>query len=193
MKSGPDTLQIDPGKPLNTEAPLGPTPHKLQHKRRLSRIRLWAMVCAVGVLGGAKVYWSYRAMGMAAEFTTLAFCSLAAPLFYVVVRRSIHGALWWRVSRTYPLYGRVHPAARGELPRNLYCMVFSLPFAAGIGLSLILLLTGLWRQPHMELFLTVLTITALGDIWSLFQCLAAQSKTWIMERENGLDVLKLDG
>jgi hypothetical protein len=169
---------------------LGPSPFHVEAQRRRPGKRLWIIGILMAIVGGRIVYQYYRDLSFAPELTTLLAWSVSAAVIYMIIRRLAYKTIWLRVSRTYPLQGRVHPAARGELPRNHYLLALLTPGLSIIVLILAARMFSLGNTADIILFATVAGITALGDIWALTHCLAAGKDNWILETERGLDTLR---
>ena len=119
--------------------------------------------------------------------------SVGTGLLYHSIRFVSYGIAWAAVKRSYPLSGGIHPAARGELPRNAFLLVLLLPAATFIPLCVGYVFEGKGFGPEMWLVVAVLASLSLRDITAGWNLLFCNSDTWVKAHERGLDVLKFVG
>lgn len=116
--------------------------------------------------------------------------SVGTALLYHCIRFVSYWIAWGVVTRKYPLTRGIHPAARGELPRNAFLLVTILPSAAFVPLCGAYVLAGNGFGPEAWLVVSVVASLSIPDVsagWNLVLC---SPDTWIKSSERGLDVLK---
>ncbi len=175
---------------LTTGQLLGPAPYSSQSFKEIPRKGIWVIGFAIAVAGSFMIYRSYKEIGTAPVLGSLMFWAIFAPLEYIIVRRITFKAMWLWVSRSYPLVGRIHHAARGELPLGKYCLVLVIPWIVSIMIFVIAIIMELGKWPEIGLFVMLFLIAALEDIWAMFHCLRADRGSWVMESGSGLETLR---
>jgi hypothetical protein len=110
--------------------------------------------------------------------------------FYVGVRFVAYWAVWLRTTEKYPSIRGVHPAGRGELPRNAFLVVLSAPLFACVPACALLIRFGPGFGPEAWLAIATVAATAVPDLRAARRLLAIAGSRWIKETRNGLDVLK---
>ncbi len=120
----------------------------------------------------------------------LMFFSVGTALLYHCVRSISYWTAWARVTRKYPLTRGIHPAARGELPRNAFLLISILPSATFFPLCVAYVIAGNGFGPEAWLVVAVVASLSIPDMsagWNLVFC---SPDTWIKSNERGLDVLR---
>lgn len=177
-------------KALANGQPLGPAPYNSLSHSETPKKSIWLMGFVIAFIGSFYIYRTYKGMETTPELGGLLFWAAIAPIEYMFVRRVTYRAIWLWVSRSYPLVGRIHPAARGELPIGKYLVVLIFPWIASIATFGAVIITGLAKWPEIGLFAMLFLIVALEDVWALFHCLRADRNSWIMETNSGLETLR---
>lgn len=116
--------------------------------------------------------------------------SLVSASFYLGVRFFAYWAAWLRAMTAYQAVGGIHPAARGELPRNYYVFVLLAPVGAFAAAALVPALWGTGFGAEITLAAAVVVGISIRDAQSALSLLAYDSKCWIKETDSGFDVLK---
>jgi hypothetical protein len=116
--------------------------------------------------------------------------SVTAASLYLGVRFITYWVVWSRVVRRYPLVGRTHPAARGELPKRSFLFVLVIPITACIALGAVLLYVGSGFTPALVLSMAVVAGIALRDVRAFRHVLFLECSYWIRDTPAGLEVLK---
>lgn len=121
----------------------------------------------------------------------LVIFSIGTGGFYHSVRFLGYWVAWVGVTRTYPSSGAIHPAARGELPRNVFLLVIILPCAIFVPVVAAYSLMGPGFTPEMWLVVAVVISLSIRDVSGAWNLLFCDRETWIKESGRGLDVLRL--
>jgi hypothetical protein len=176
----------------SVELPLAPPPFYLEREIRLSGIR----TAFSGILLGFAIMALYLVVHgpLSHPLPSMWFLTLVSVLAVsacLAIRFSCYRLVWTWVSRTYPLYGSVHPAARGELPRNAYLLVLMAPTIILAATCTILILWKIRFGPEMWLVIAVAFAACWGDLLAARHVVRVDSDHWIMGTDTGLDVLRL--
>lgn len=109
---------------------------------------------------------------------------------YFGIRFLLYWIQWARAIRKFPMVGGVHPAARGELPRNSFLWVLLTPVLMVVPFCLAFSLKTSEVSPAFWLAASVGIGISLPDLVGAGQLLLVPPDRWINETRNGLDVLK---
>ncbi|MEJ2717216.1 MAG: hypothetical protein P8182_08770 [Deltaproteobacteria bacterium] len=109
---------------------------------------------------------------------------------YLGIRFITYWVVWSRVVRTYPLVGRTHPAARGELPKRSFLFVLVIPLAACMAIGAVVFHVSSVSRPVLFLAVAVVAGMALRDFRALGHVLFLECSYWIRDTPAGLEVLK---
>lgn len=171
--------------------PLDPPPFILERHVSLpvTRSAMWAVVLSSLLLVGFRVLFAHTGRSIPPLLWLMA-ASITAAGLYLGVRFITYWAVWSRVVRTYPLVGRTHPAARGELPKRSFVFVLVIPIATCIALGVVLIYLGSGFSPELVLAMAVVAGVALRDVRALGHVLFLECSYWIRDTPAGLEVLK---
>jgi hypothetical protein len=115
---------------------------------------------------------------------------MAGTGLYVGIRFITYWAVWTHVVRTYPLVGRTHPAARGELPKRAFLFVLVIPVTASLSLCAALLHITSGLAQVLVLPIAVIAGIALRDMRALGYVLFLECSYWVRDTPAGLEVLR---
>jgi hypothetical protein len=170
--------------------PLDPPPFFLEKEVRLR----FAGGGALGLLVGTMVVVVSRIVsldpaGSTPSLAPLMAVSFAVGFFYLGTRFLAYSLTWLTVTRKYPLIGRIHPAARGELPRKPFLLVLLVPGATVVPVCVALAAAVPALVPVLWLAIAVAARLAAPDLQAAWKVLGADPSCWIKETKIGLDVL----
>ncbi len=177
--------------PGSAASPLAPPPFYLDREIRLSGVRTAMLATVLGL--GIVTLFLFAHGPLSAPLPSLGFSTLVSVLSAaacLVVRFVCYRLVWTFVSRSYPLRGSVHPAARGELPRNAYLFVLTAPTALLVAAFSVAALWNIEFGPEMWLAVAVAAAVCSGDFVAAGHVVRVNSAFWIMETGAGLDVLR---
>jgi hypothetical protein len=172
--------------------PLDPPPFFLETEIRLVFPGLGLYTTGVGLL----VLTAFRSTFPGhyqplPSLTILLVTSVVSVGFYYGVRLLSYWCVWAWVIRKHPPVGRIHPAARGELPRNAFLFVLLCPCSAFIPLCAFLYIqTGAFR-PELWLAVAVAAAISIKDLRAVWHLSSIDPSRWVKETSSGMDVLKL--
>ena len=171
--------------------PLDPPPFFLEAEIHEGESRDGLLSVALGLLILGAFFVIYpEAERTPVSFAILFLVSVAAACFYAAVRLFAYWWVWVRATRRYPLIGTVHPAARGELPRNSYVVVTFAPMIAFAAVWSVITWLVPPSTPALWLGPAVVAGIALRDARAGRRLLRLSSSYWIKRTKNGLDVLR---
>lgn len=111
--------------------------------------------------------------------------------YYYGVRFLSYWVVWAWVTRRHPSIGGIHPAARGELPRNAYLLTLLSPILAFVPLCGGLLAGGAGILPEICMAIAVAAAVSVRDLRAAMSLLSVDSSRWVKETARGMDILKL--
>jgi hypothetical protein len=178
-------------RPMMTSLPLDPPPFFLEGEIRMGRARSMIAATLVGLL----ILLPYglghpQGGGTFPSLIALFLAAVAAAGAYFGVRFLVYWTQWARAIRNFPMVGGVHPAARGELPRNSFLWVLLTPSLTVFPLCLCFSLTTTNLSPAFWLAASIAAGIAFPDLMGAGQLLLVPSDRWVNETSKGLDVLK---
>jgi len=179
LGGGANSLRIDP------------PPFFLEREILFDRSRAWISTLGVGLLFLAPFLLLFdRPGGAFPSLGRLVVASFAAGTFYLGVRFLSYKGLWWAVGRAHEPVRGIHPAARGELPRNAYLIVLLAPLMAFVPGCWLIFRSNRGLGPELWLAIAVIAGSALTDLRAARHVLSMESSCWIKETPRGLDVLR---
>lgn len=171
--------------------PLDPPPFYLEREIRLPSSGLGIS----SVLPGLIILLGVRALlpGNITEIPSLFLLmviSLVVGSSYFAARFLAYWAVWLRVTRRHVPVNGIHPAARGELPRNGFLLVLLAPVCTVMPITWAALRGEAGFGPELWLAVAVMASISLRDLRAACRVLSIKSSYWIKETRFGLDVLK---
>lgn len=174
-----------------TSRPVDPLPFFPERKIRISRARSAIAATLLGLLILVPYgLGHFHSGGSIPSLTVLFVAAVAACGSYFGIRFVVYWTQWALAIRNYPLVGGVHPAARGELPRNSFLWVLLTPFLTIFPLCLGMSLNTIELSPAFWLAASVAAGIAFPDLLGAGRLLLVPSDRWVRETSNGLDVLR---
>ncbi len=178
-------------RPFMGSLPLDPPPFFLEGEIRMGRARSMIAATLLGLL----ILLPYglghpQAGGKFPSLFALFVAAVAAAGGYFGVRFLVYWTQWARAIRNFPMVGGVHPAARGELPRNSFLWVLLTPVVTVFPLCLWLSLRTTDLSPAFWLAASVAAGIAFPDLVAAGRLFLVPSDRWVNETPKGLDVLK---
>jgi hypothetical protein len=171
--------------------PLGPPPFYLEAEMRYSPAwsRVFGLVAGIGLL---LFYIAFLLPNERANFTLGRFMliPLSFGCWYLTVRLVAYWGAWGFTAQKYQVIGTVHPASRGELPKNWYIFVKLAPSVALISLLVPLYLVGIVLGSEVWLAIAVIAGTVIRDCKTVWQLMRVNRGSWILQTRFGLDVLR---
>jgi hypothetical protein len=180
-------------KPLTRAAslPLDPPPFYLEREVRLPGRGSWKRSTLVGLI----VLLIFRLLlpdryEDLPSLESLLAVSLGTVATFALVRFAAYWLVWLRVKGRFAANGGIHPAARGELPRNAFLLALITPIVIMIFGCLTV-----WQRTtgfETELVVAVAVIAAVScrDLTALWRVRSFDRSHWIKVTKGGLDVLK---
>lgn len=110
--------------------------------------------------------------------------------FYYGMRLVTYYVVWLATLHTYPSSAGIHPAARGELPRNAFLVVLLFPIVAFVALCLVLSRFAFGFGPTAWIAAAVVAGVSLRDVRLAWNVLFLDTSRWIKKTKRGLDVLQ---
>lgn len=186
--------KVKPAGSATVNPGVAPPPFFLAGEIRLSLsfAAAFSIVLGAGVLGIFLLLFP-PLDHMIPSLLSLMVVSVGSGCLYLVVRFAAYWTAWFRVSRKYPLVGTVHPAARGELPRDHFLFVLSAPTALLIPTWGVLAGKGWGATPELWLSIAVVGGIALRDLRAAWRLLFLDPACWVKETRLGLEILKRVG
>jgi hypothetical protein len=174
-----------------SSTPLDPPPFTLEKHVSLpvTRSALWAVVLGSLLLVGSRFLFVGTSRSIP-PLIWLIVASVTSAGLYLGIRFITYWVVWSRVVRTYPLVGRTHPAARGELPKRSFLFVLVIPFAACMAIGAVVFHVSSASRPVLVLAVAVVAGMALRDLRALGHVLFLECSCWIRDTPAGLEVLK---
>jgi hypothetical protein len=120
----------------------------------------------------------------------LMVASIVGAGSYLGIRFITYWMVWTQVVRTYPLVGRTHPAARGELPKRSFLFVLIIPIAASLSMCAAIYHVSSSSFQVLVLQIAVIAGIALRDMRALRHVLFLENSYWIRDVPAGLEVLR---
>jgi hypothetical protein len=121
---------------------------------------------------------------------SLVLVSLGSAGAYLTIHHLVYILIWFRALRKYQEVRGIHPAARGELPRNAFAVVLCAPFL-GIAAFLGGIVTlGLGLRPLVWMGAAVTMGLFVRDLEALWHLSGVDRGAWITQSTTGLDILK---
>jgi hypothetical protein len=190
MVSNPQHATLRAGPTLRA-SPLDPPPFFLEKEIRLPTrlMGVYAVVTGVLVLVVLRFIIPVHANSLP-SLTRLFVSAIGTTGFYCGFRFLTYWAVWAYVIRKYPSSGGIHPAARGELPRNCFLLVFFAPGVVFIPLCAILARLELGFSPTLWLAVAVVAGISLRDVHAGWTILSCDTSAWVKETSTGLDILR---
>ena len=124
------------------------------------------------------------------SLSLLVVVALVAASFYFGVRFLAYWGIWLRAIGNHAYNGGIHPAARGELPRNAFLLVLLAPLASFLAVGLVIWRLGIGIRPEFWLAAAVATSISLRDLKAAWHVMQLDSECWIKEKRHGIDVLR---
>ncbi len=121
---------------------------------------------------------------------SLIVVSAGSAVFYYGIRHSSYWLAWAWVIRRYPSIGGIHPAARGELPRNAFLLVLLFPCLGFVPLCAVMYGFHEGFRPALWLCIAVGAALSVRDLRVVRHLLFIDRSRWLKETMNGMDVLK---
>lgn len=178
-------------RPFVKSLPLDPPPFFLEGEIRMGRARSTIAAILVGLLILLPYGLGYpQTGGRFPSLTALFLAAVAAAAAYFGVRFLVYWIQWARAIRKFPMVGGVHPAARGELPKNFFIWVLLTPSLTVFPLCLWFSLTATDLSPAFWLAASIAAGIAFPDLVGAGRLLLVPSDRWVNEIPDGLDVLK---
>ncbi len=177
-----------------TSLPLDPPPFFLEQEIRISFKGLSVYATCVGLLVLVVLRSIFPgAYNPLPSLIALIVTSAGSAGYYHGVRLLSYWLVWAWVIRRYPSTGGIHPAARGELPRNAFLIVLLSPCLGFVPLCAVLY--GIYNGFRPELWLCIAVGAALsvGDMRAVWHLMFIDSSRWLKETTTGMDVLRLVG
>lgn len=170
--------------------PLDPPPFYLAKEIRLSSARAWISSLALGVF----VLIVYRALLPSGSIHVpplgrLLWVSAVTVAVFFAIRFAAYRLAWFLTIRMYPPEGGIHPAARGELPRNAFVFSVGTPVLVLVAAYVLAFTWGGGAAPELWLVSAVGTAICVRDLRLLAHAVCQESSQWIKETPVGLDVL----
>ena len=177
--------------PDSVALPLAPPPFYLDREIRLSgpRTAVATTLLGLGIVAVSLLVYG-QLSGPLPSLWFLTLISVLAAAGCLMVRFACYRLVWTWVSRSYPLRGSVHPAARGELPRNAYLLVLVTPTLALVAACTLVAVWNLKLGPEMWPAIAVAVAVCSGDLIAARHVVRLNSAYWIMETPARLDVLR---
>lgn len=171
--------------------PLDPPPFILEKYVSLpvTRSALWAIGLSSVILLGYRLLFAETG-GPIPSLLWLMSASISGAGLYLGIRFITYWAAWTHVVRTYPLVGRTHPAARGELPKRSFLFVLVVPVATSLSLCAALFHITSGLAQVLVLPIAVIAGIALRDMRALGHVLFLDGSYWIRDTPAGLEVLR---
>jgi hypothetical protein len=171
--------------------PLDPPPFILKKYVSLpvTRSALWAVGLSLVILLGYRLLFAGTGRHVP-SLLWLMMASVAGAGLYLGIRFITYWVVWTHVVRTYPLVGRTHPAARGELPKRSFLFVLVIPVTTSLSLCFALFHITSGLAQVLVLPIAVIAGIALRDIRALGHVLFLEGSYWIRDTPAGMEVLK---
>ena len=171
--------------------PLDPPPFLLEKEIRLSDsfVGLGPVMAGVLILG-AYVLLFHNPRQSILPFWHLMGVSAAAGGLYLVGGLFSYWAAWLWVTTRHSVVGGIHPAARGELPRNVFLAVLLVPGAAVLTACLLASRAEQGFAPELWLAVAVVAGNVLRDLRAAWHLVSEQPACWVKRTRRGLDVLR---
>ena len=126
------------------------------------------------------------------SLTVLLVTSVGSAGYYHAVRFVSCWVVWAWVIRSYPSMGGIHPAARGELPRNMFLLALLSPLCAFVPLLGVCMYAGGEQfLPEIWLVVAVAAAISIRDVRAARRLLCVDSTRWVKDTARGMDILKL--
>lgn len=188
-----DWLKEEPIKTIGVRQarPLGPPPFYLETEIRHGST--WGSLLSLAV--GLGVLLSYLALLWPSDVAYLSLgrfmlFAFSAGCWYLTVRFVSYWGSWGFAAQKYQVIGTVHPASRGELPRNWFILVRVAPSIALTLLLVLMYLVGIVCGPEVWLAIAVVSGTVLRDLKAVWRLMRVNAESWILQTKSGLDVLR---
>ncbi|MDQ7784894.1 MAG: hypothetical protein RDU20_18570 [Desulfomonilaceae bacterium] len=174
--------------------PLDPPPFFLEREIRLTFRGLGVYSTGVGIavllVLRAAFPGIYDPLPSLVSLLAISACSVG---FYHGVRVFSYWLTWGWVIRRYPSIGGIHPAARGELPRNAFLTVLLSPSIGFVPLWVGLYWLYEGFRPEIWLCTAIWAASSMGDLRSVRHLVSVDPSRWIKDTPTGMDVLRLIG
>ena len=171
--------------------PLGPPPFYLETEIRYSSS--WGRVLGFAVgIALLLFYLAFQFPNEGANLTLGRFMLIPIGFgcWYLTIRFFAYWGAWGFTAQKYQVIGTVHPASRGELPKNWYIFVKLAPSVALILLLVPLYVVGIVLGPEVWLTISVIAGTMLRDCKTVWQLMRINKGSWILQTKSRLDVLR---
>jgi len=171
--------------------PLDPPPFFLEKEIRLSA----SLPGLSPVLAGVLILVAYSLLMPHLQQSVLPFwrllgVSVAAGGGYLVCGLFSYWAGWLWITKRHPVVGGIHPAARGELPRNVFLVSLLVPGAAVLTACLLAAKMGMGFGTELWLAVAVVAGNVLGDLRAAWHLASVKPACWVKRTPLGLDVLR---
>lgn len=192
MKNGPEERpQMINSRLELVSRPLDPPPFFLEGEIRVEGTGFGLSALALGVL----MVVSYPVLFGGADqplpsLSLLVVVALVAASFYFGVRFLAYWGTWLRAIGRHSYNGGIHPAARGELPRNAFLVVLFAPLASFMVVGLVIWRLGLGVRPEFWLAAAMAVSISLRDLKAAWHVMRLDPECWIKETRHGIDVLR---
>jgi hypothetical protein len=188
-----DRFRERPLKPvrIGRVEPLDPPPFYVEGVIRDGSIwsGLTSAAVSVGILATYAALFAGSA-GVNPSLWRFILVSIGMGCLYQAVKFLSYWGAWGFTAQKYQVIGTVHPAARGELPRNWLIFVQTAPsLTVGFLCALMYALGGL-TGPEVWLVAAVIAGSSLRDLRIALRLVQVNEGTWILQTKNGLDVLQ---
>lgn len=120
----------------------------------------------------------------------LLVAALVAASFYLGVRFLAYWVIWLRAIGRHSYTNGIHPAARGELPRNAFLVVLLAPLASFLLIGVLIWAIGIRLWPEFWLAVAVAFSISVADLKAALHVARLDSGCWIKENRHGIDVLR---
>ncbi|MEW6136790.1 MAG: hypothetical protein AB1733_01055 [Thermodesulfobacteriota bacterium] len=177
-------------KSIPTSLPLDPPPFFLEDEIVLPSRGLGLYALLVGLLILIALRLLFPVTGLLPSLSQLMVISVGTVAIYLFVRFFGYWIAWVVVIRSYPASGGIHPAARGELPRNVFLVVLLLPIGIFVPICAIYCWKTSGFPPEMWLVVSLVISLSVRDVIAVSGLVFNDGQTWIKESDRGLDVLR---
>ncbi len=124
------------------------------------------------------------------SLSLLVVVALVAASFYIGVRFLTYWIIWLRAIGSHSYNDGIHPAARGELPRNAFLIVLLAPLTSFIVIALLIWRLGVDFRPEFWLAVAVAVSISLRDLKAAWHVIHVEPDRWIKETRHAIDVLR---